>query len=340
MIDDNLYSVPKYHFNYKAACCFASRVFLFTQDWDKAIHYATLALGPNPKSLMRDNEALSLLPSNPMTTVALAYCSADSKCNFLLQTGYSVMGTWFGSYTTAPRFTHGKLQATYESLNVKGPFGNSAAYWLSAWSFSSGKMLLPRIPYIFEYTDPVAGIGYSRALFPCFTAEEALLNRAEAYIMKINSDGSALAKALDDMNLYANTIYKSGVVELTAETANDWANNLTYSYPTVGKVSTNTITPKKQLFPYYEITAGTQENLIHSLLFLRRREFIHCGMRWFDTRRFGITIERLLVDDDAVTITQITDKISDEDGIVDPRRCLQLPPDVIAAGLTKNPRTK
>ena len=41
------------------------------------------------------------------------------------------------------------------------------------------------------------------------------------WVMKINSDGSALAKALDDMNLYANTIYKSGVVELTAETAND-----------------------------------------------------------------------------------------------------------------------
>ena len=341
LIDDNLYSVPKYHFNYKAACCFASRVHLFMQNWDKAISYATLALGPNPKSLMRDNEALSLLPTNPMNTISIAYCSADSKCNFLIQTGYSVMGTWFGSYTTAPRFTHGILQSKYETLDVKGPFGNSASYWLNTWSFASGKRLLPRAPYIFEYTDPVAGKGYSRSLFACLTAEEALLNRAEAYVMKMNSDGSSLAKALEDINLYGNVIYKSGMNQLTEETANNWADGLEYSQPTIGKVTaTNTLNPKKELFPYYEISKGTQENLIHTLLFLRRREFIHYGMRWFDTRRFGITVYRMLIDEDGETITQITDKLSDEDGSVDPRRCLQLPPDVIAAGLTKNPRTK
>ena len=33
LIDDAIYSAPKYHFNYKAACCFASRVFLFHEDW-------------------------------------------------------------------------------------------------------------------------------------------------------------------------------------------------------------------------------------------------------------------------------------------------------------------
>lgn len=36
LIDDNSYAVPKYHFNYKAACCFASRYYLFIQDWDNA----------------------------------------------------------------------------------------------------------------------------------------------------------------------------------------------------------------------------------------------------------------------------------------------------------------
>ena len=30
LIDDAIYSAPKYHFNYKAACCFASRVFLLS----------------------------------------------------------------------------------------------------------------------------------------------------------------------------------------------------------------------------------------------------------------------------------------------------------------------
>ena len=44
LIDDTAYSVPKYHFNYKAACCFASRYYLFMQDWDNAIKYATIYL--------------------------------------------------------------------------------------------------------------------------------------------------------------------------------------------------------------------------------------------------------------------------------------------------------
>ena len=45
-----------------------------------------------------------------------------------------------------------------------------------------------------------------------------------------------------------------------------------------------------------------------------------------------------LLDEDAETVVQITDQISDENGTADPRRALQLPADVIAAGLTPNPR--
>ena len=45
------------------------------------------------------------------------------------------------------------------------------------------KTIFPRLNYLFEYTDPVAGIGYYRTVYAALTAEEALLNRAEAYIM-------------------------------------------------------------------------------------------------------------------------------------------------------------
>ena len=50
--------------------------------------------------------------------------------------------------------------------------------------------------------------------------------------------------------------------------------------------------------------------MLQALIFMRRYQFLHEGMRWFDTRRFGITVYRYL----------------------------QLPADVIAAGLTPNPR--
>ena len=47
---------------------------------------------------------------------------------------------------------------------------------------------------------------------------------------------------------------------------------------------------------------------------------------------------RRLIDQDEDTLVKVTDTMTDEGGNRDPRRCLQLPPDVIAAGLTANPR--
>lgn len=85
---------------------------------------------------------------------------------------------------------------------------------------------------------------------------------------------------------------------------------------------------------------GAQENMLQALIFMRRYQFLHEGMRWFDTRRFGITVYRYLLDEDDETVVQITDQISDENGMPDLRRALQLPADVIAAGLTPNPRNK
>ena len=48
LIDDNVYTVPKYHFNKKAAYAFAARFNLYYQNWDKCIEYASAALGSNP----------------------------------------------------------------------------------------------------------------------------------------------------------------------------------------------------------------------------------------------------------------------------------------------------
>ena len=42
-------------------------------------------------------------------------------------------------------------------------------------------------------------------------------------------------------------------------------------------------TAKKKLNPGFVIDPGTQENMIHAILFMRRIEFMPLGMRWFDT---------------------------------------------------------
>ena len=347
LIDDTAYSVPKYHFNYKAACCFASRYYLFMQDWGNAIKYATMALTSNPSSLLRDYNAIAALPNG--TSRHQEYVNSASTANFLLQAATSNSGLLFDWYSTAGRYSHGKLQGIYETVQPKkgGPWGSSVTFKAPhAVLASSGKYVLPRTWRVFQYTDPVAGTGFNKAISVLFTSEEALLNRAEAYIMKMNEDPTALDKALEDINLYAANLFSAGFKSMTEASIIKWATETypDYSELYVGKTSVSSpqaLNPKKKLHaaPYNTLEeGGPQESMLQALIFMRRYQFLHEGMRWFDTRRFGITVYRYLLDEDAETVVQITDQISDENGTADPRRALQLPADVIAAGLTPNPR--
>lgn len=347
LIDDTAYSVPKYHFNYKAACCFASRYYLFMQDWGNAIKYATMALTSNPSSLLRDYSAIAALPKG--TSRHQEYVNSASTANFLLQAATSNSGLLFDWYSTAGRYSHGKLQGIYETVQPKkgGPWGSSVTFKAPhAVLASSGKYVLPRTWRVFQYTDPVAGTGFNKAISVLFTSEEALLNRAEAYIMKMNEDPTALDKALEDINLYAANLFSAGFKSMTEASIIKWATETypDYSELYVGKTSVSspqTLNSKKKLHaaPYNTLEeGGPQESMLQALIFMRRYQFLHEGMRWFDTRRFGITVYRYLLDEDAETVVQITDQISDENGTADPRRALQLPADVIAAGLTPNPR--
>jgi hypothetical protein len=57
------------------------------------------------------------------------------------------------------------------------------------------------------------------------------------------------------------------------------------------------------------------------------------GMRWFDVKRYGIEITRRKLGT-TLEVLETYDRLGKDD----PRRALQLPKDVITAGLTPNPR--
>lgn len=75
------------------------------------------------------------------------------------------------------------------------------------------------------------------------------------------------------------------------------------------------------------MTEGNQKEVIQCILHLRRIETIHEGLRWQDIKRYGIEIShnREGLSNDILRVD-------------DPRRALQLPQDVINAGLKANPR--
>ena len=105
LISDDLYSVPKYHFNRKAAYAFAARFNLYYKKFEKVIEYANVVLGNTPTSVLRDWNAINNSPAN-VDTRANMYIDADEAANLLLFPVVSSWGYWGGNYYLGERYGH------------------------------------------------------------------------------------------------------------------------------------------------------------------------------------------------------------------------------------------
>ena len=321
LIDDNLYTQPKFHFNQKAAYAFATRFNLYYRKYDKVIEYANAVLGTNPATILRDMPFFLTLEQNPLP-IGLEYVKPSQNANLLLMTLISQAGSIFTNYSTGKKYMHATNLSVQETYRSNGPWGNwtSTMYWLWSGSYGTGYTVVAKIPYMFEYTDRVAGIGYQHTVIPMFQSDETLLCRAEAYILKQD-----YTNALKDMNLWVSRHTRAGA-ELTLENINDFYNARDYYTPQFPTV-------KKRLNPEFAIANdGNQENMLHCILQIRRIETIHEGLRWYDVKRYGIVIYRRTYDRNNTLF------VSDELTVNDPRRAIQLPANVIVAGMTPNPR--
>ena len=73
--------------------------------------------------------------------------------------------------------------------------------------------------------------------------------------------------------------------------------------------------------------------MIQCILQLRRLLTIHEGLRMQDVKRYGITIYRMKLNESDELI-EVTDKMTADD----PRSAVQLPVEVLSAGMQPNPR--
>jgi len=314
LIEDGTYgNTPKFHMNRAAAHAFAARVALYTEDWNEAVRYANLAIGTNPKPNMRDNAAIAAA-STDQEAASIAFASSRSKSNLFLSTAPSSMGLYFGAYYIGARFSHGSTINTTETWFASTPWGkpgSSLAYMPRLYIYTAtdlDKSLAPRASYMFELMDPVARIGYRRTIYAPFNVEETLLVRAEANIHLKKYD-----EAFADMKLWADNNIANVPADFSIDRIDTWAAATAYYTPTAP-------TAKKKLSPTFTVEAGRQENMLHALLLMRRLETMHLGLRWFDIKRYGIEVAR--------RVTKLTAR--------DKRHALQLPKDVITAGLTPN----
>lgn len=324
LIGDDNYTVPKYHFNKNAAYAFAARFYLYYEKWDKCIQYANECLGSAPATMLRDYDVLATMPngSPQQQPTTLHYIDPSVNANLLLNTAYSRSGQVFGGYSTCNMYSHGAYIAETEDCQAAQPWGSTYKDAPSKYTGSLDRVIFWRVCRIFQYTDPVAGIGYVRAVYPVLTTDECLLNRAEAYIHK-----GDYQSACADLTMWARNC-SNFTGELTPEGIKSFYDGVAYW-------EWNKSTTKKHLNPLFgSVEEGSQEEaMYHCVLNARRVETLGLGLRWFDVRRFGIEVVRRKMNMSGKPETT-TDVLT----LNDPRRAIQLPARVITAGIAANPR--
>ncbi|WP_447641366.1 MULTISPECIES: RagB/SusD family nutrient uptake outer membrane protein [Chitinophagaceae] len=268
LIDDDNYSVPKFHFTKRAARAFATRFYLYKKEYQKAISYANDAFSSDATlaSAMRNwNNYLSLT----VNEFRQNYTNSTDNANLLLIEEPSL---WARNYTGS-RF--GFTPSFYSTLFAASAVTTNGGRWLpSKFVYVYGQIAYA-IPkwneYFYAPDDP--SYGYPYIMAPVLTTEELLFNRAEAKILLGQYD-----QAINDMNLYLSK-------RLSSYTVSD---NLTLS-----KVTT-----------FYGTDSKTA--MIQMLLYMKRIEFIQEGMRWFDILRYGIKVVHKQVDLNQKTVATYT----------------------------------
>ncbi|GHV01526.1 hypothetical protein FACS1894159_09520 [Bacteroidia bacterium] len=354
LMDNSIYSVPKYHFNVSAAYAFAARFNLYYMKWDKVVRYADVVLRSNPATMLRDWTAAGALAwDNNLRTND--YIDPKHKFSLMLVPLVSATGGMFNSgWSSGARFAHNTRVNKTETFRAKRPMGGPVDFSTGNTSSQVYRCAPYEVlannhnkAYMFKWTlqwetvNQVTGAGYGHATHVAFTTNEVLLNRAEAYIHLKEYD-----KAAADLEVWNQSFCKVGntyqyqtVVSLTRARINDVYGNPASGFY-IAQYTSAAPTSRKPLHPHgFEVEAGEQESFIQCLLYCRRLDTHAEGLRWGDVKRYGIVVDRF---DDTDYIDSSTSgfRVAATLDERDLRRALQLPQDVVAAGLQANPRNE
>lgn len=290
LLKNTSYKVPKYHFNVAAGNAFAARFFLFKKEYEKVIQYAS-AVSPGNAFATILRSWNTRYNTYTLDEMEVYFTQATEPSTLLL---IETASSW--ARTVTPRYGFGQIQNNEMfTNNVTG----------ARWAYKSAYYGVPHYTMLkwneyFVKTNPNATIGFPYTIVPVLTADEALLNRAEAYA----STGQN-ALALQDLNTYCSVRI------------------LNYS------ATTHAVTLAK-IASYYG-TTDPKAGLIATILDFKKKEFTQEGLRWFDILRYKLPVKHRVF---AVNGSFETIELSAED----PRKLFQLPNQVTLSGVQQNPR--
>jgi tetratricopeptide (TPR) repeat protein len=327
------YTQPKYHFNVKAAYAFASRFNLYYMNYQKAIQYANMVLGSDPTAVMRDYEPYRELGRDDFANL---WIRSNDQANIMLLATYSIAPRYL-TWATSSRFAHNYDITAYETFWVDMPWGdgssaNSIIYANHLYG-TNQCVAFPTYEEQFEYTDKVAGIGYTHSVDPIFTGDVSILERAEAYCLL-----GQLDNAMKDINTWIGTHCKDKFEDgelvmaapqnLTVADIVAFVTNTDYAKRTPDGWRDRSF--RKHMHPQgFTIGAegSDQECMLQFILHMKRIETVFHGFRMQDVKRYGIEYTHEVVGEDPLVFIR-----------GDLRGAIQIPNTVIAAGLQENPR--
>lgn len=284
------FKATKFHFNIQAANAFAARFYLFKGEYDKVVKYAS-AIFPDNNYKENLRPVATTLRTIEFASAPLEFMSSERSYNLLLANVFSSMANIAGQ----GRYGLGVIgQAMLNSNTVAGK-----NFYQRYGTWGDNQTSVSKYPGLFFVTNPLSNIGYNYTIQCLFSTDEALINRAEAYIYLDQYD-----LALRDLNDFAEVRIQ------------DYNSNYRI---TEAKVLT-----------FYE-TADIKEGLMQAVLDFKQRAFMHEGIRWFDINRHEIEIQHNHIDNNGFETFDVLTK-------GDLRRVFQLPESVETSGLEKNPR--
>ena len=297
LIQDKNYTVPKYHFNRSAANAFATRFYLYKKDYNKVIQYATDAIPGNNFAPNLRGWNTTYRDITDVTELFKIYAKATEPANLLL---VETASDWARNYYSE---RYGVDQTKQSQIFPRPDSLTEGNFAFKLYSVSEGThALIPKIDEYFVKVSVNANIGTPYVMVPLFTVEEVLFNQAEAYAYTGNT-----AAALANLNIYASTRilnYNPVTHNITAAKINSVFN-----------------------------TTNTQDGLIKAILYYKRAEFIHEGMRWFDILRYKLPVTHTTAPDAAGNVIVLVTLTAD-----DLRKVIQIPQSTSLAGLAPNPR--
>lgn len=197
LVDSRFYANSgKYHFTEGGALAFASRFYLFREDWDNCIKYSSQLLGASPIEYIKDIPQIIATKANTDDFVRLI-TSPNDKSNLLLIRNVTNAVVSVGYWPD-----ENLLDVIFEN----NPWGvedirTSSEYPI--YVFGTNGLGLAKFEFLFERSSLTSNVGFNYTIISAFRGDEVILSRAESYVHK-----NQLDLALADLQLYVSKRYE------------------------------------------------------------------------------------------------------------------------------------